>query len=88
MASNFAQTIDATPAVILVAENETRPFFIQIIGNNTVYVGDSASVSSTNGFPVVKHSAPVQMMLMPGMALYGVCAAGQTEEIRVFAPRD
>ncbi len=48
-----------------------------------------ADVSSTTGFPIVKHGAPIQGALGPGLALYGICAAGQTEEVRIFTvPED
>jgi len=88
MASNFAVTITSTATLILDADDVFRPVFMQIVGNNTVYIGDSASVTTANGFPLVKHSAPIQGQLGPGAPLYGICAGGQTEEIRIFAPRD
>lgn len=58
------------------------------MGNGTVYVGDD-TVTTSDGFPVVKHSAPVQGQLGPGQALYGICGSGVSEEIRIFTvPED
>lgn len=88
MASNFAVTITDEPTLILAADSIFRPVWMQLVGNNTVYLGDSTAVSTANGFPVVKHSAPLEGMVGPGQPLYGICASGQTEELRVFAPRD
>lgn len=86
--SNFAVTITDTPTLILAAESIHRPIYLQIIGNQTVYLGDNASLTTANGFPIAKHSAPLDFHFEPGTALYGVCAAGQTEDLRVFAVRD
>jgi hypothetical protein len=87
-ASNFAVTITDTPTLILEADNINKPIWLQIIGNQTVYIGDNSSVSTSNGFPLVKHSAPLQGGLGIGQPLYGICSAGHTEQIRVFAVRD
>lgn len=87
-ASNFAVTIGDTATLILAADSIHRPVYLQIIGNNTVYIGDTDAVSTANGFPIAKHSAPILGGLGPGQPLYGICASGQTEELRVFAARD
>ena len=82
-----AVTVTSTPTLLVSADPTNRPVWLQIIGNSTIYLGDS-TVSTANGFPVVKHSAPLQGQLGPGQALYGVTASG-TEEIRIFsAPED
>lgn len=83
-----AVTVTDTAVLLSSADPSNRPVWIQIIGNNTVYLGDS-TVTSSNGFPVVKHSAPIQGSLGPGQALYGICSSGQTEEVRIFTvPED
>ena len=87
-ASNFAVTIGDTPTLILTADSIHRPVWFQIIGNNTVYIGDTNQVTTSSGFPIAKHAAPIQGSLGPGQPLYGICAAGQTEDLRVFAARD
>jgi hypothetical protein len=38
---------------------------------------------------MAKHAAPIQSSLGPGQALYGITAAGTTEEVRIFTvPED
>jgi hypothetical protein len=83
-----AVNVTATATLLASADPTNRPVWLQIIGNSTVYLGD-ASVTSANGFPIEKHAAPIQGVLAPGQALYGICAAGQTEQVRIFtAPED
>jgi hypothetical protein len=87
-ASNFAVTIGDTPTLVLASESIHRPIYLQIMGNQTIYLGDNVSVTTANGFPIAKHAAPLDFKFEPGTALYAVCAAGQTEDLRVFALRD
>lgn len=87
-ASNFSITITDTATLILDAESINRPIYLQIMGNQVVYLGNTTSVTTTNGFPVAKHSAPLWFEFTPGTALYGICSSGQTEDLRVFAVRD
>lgn len=83
-----AVTVTDTATLLASADPTNRPVWLQIIGNNTVYVGDS-TVTTANGFPIAKHAAPIQGSLAPGQALYGICASGQTEEVRIFTvPED
>lgn len=83
-----AVTVTDTATLLASADPANRPVWIQIIGNNTVYLGDS-TVTSSNGFPVVKHAAPIQGQLGPGQALYGICSSGQSEQVRIFTvPED
>lgn len=81
-------TVTDTATLLVGADPTNRPVWLQIIGNTTVYIGDSA-VTSTNGFPIVKHSAPLEGALGPGQSLYGICASGQTETVCIFTtPED
>ena len=83
-----AVTVTSTATLLASADPTNRPVWLQIMGNNTVYIGD-ATVTTANGFPIAKHAAPVQGALGPGQALYGICAAGQTEDVRIFTvPED
>jgi len=83
-----AITVGETATLLASADPTNRPVWLQIIGNNTVYVGDS-TVTTADGFPMVKNAAPIQGQLAPGQALYGICAATQTEEVRIFTvPED
>lgn len=64
-------------------DNINRPVFVQIEGNNTVYIGGS-NVTAAQGFPIVKHTAPIEGGLPAGDGLWGICAAGVTETIRII----
>jgi hypothetical protein len=73
---------DAVTQLIAV-DNINRPVWVQIEGNHTVYIGGS-NVTAAQGFPIAKHAAPIQGGLGVGDGLWGICAAGQTETIRIM----
>jgi hypothetical protein len=73
---------DAVTQLVAV-DNINRPVWVQIEGNNTIYIGGS-NVTAAQGFPVVKHAAPIQGGLGVGEGLWGICASGQTETIRII----
>jgi hypothetical protein len=73
---------DAVTQLVEV-DNINRPVWVQIEGNNTIYIGGS-NVTAAQGFPVVKHAAPIQGGLGVGEGLWGICASGQTETIRII----
>lgn len=82
------KTITATRSEIVSTDPTNRPVFFQIDGNSTVYIGDD-TVTSANGFPIAKHAAPIQFLLSAGQSLWAICAAGQTETLRIFTtPED
>lgn len=68
---------------LIEVDNLNRPVWVQIEGNNTVYIG-GANVTAAQGFPIVKHGAPIQGGLGVGEGLWGICASGQTETIRII----
>ena len=68
---------------LVEVDNLNRPVWVQIEGNNTVYIG-GANVTAAQGFPIAKHSAPIQGGLGVGEGLWGICASGQTETIRII----
>lgn len=80
-----AYKITVTDAVtqLVPVDNLNRPVFVQIEGNNTVYIG-GADVTAAQGFPIAKHTAPIQGGLPAGDGLWGICAAGVSETIRII----
>ncbi len=80
-----AYKVAVTDVVTLLVErdNINRPVYLQIEGNSTVYIGGS-DVTSAQGFPIIKHGAPIQGGLPAGDGLWGICASGQTEVIRII----
>jgi hypothetical protein len=79
----YKKTVTDTVVELVPRDNLNRPVFVQIEGNNTVYIGGS-NVTADQGFPIVKHTAPIQGGLPAGDGLWGICATGQTEVIRII----
>jgi len=79
----YKVTVTDTVVELVPRDNINRPVFVQIEGNNTVYIGGS-DVTADQGFPIVKHSAPIQGGLPLGDGLWGICASGETEIIRII----
>ena len=79
----YKVTVGDTVVNLVPRDNINRPVFVQIEGNNTVYIGGE-NVTSDQGFPIVKHGAPIQGGLPAGDGLWGICAAGQSEVIRII----
>lgn len=80
-----AYKIVVTDAVteLVPRDNINRPVWLQIEGNNTVYIGGS-NVTAAQGFPIAKHSAPIEGGLPAGDGLWGICASGLSETIRII----
>lgn len=79
----YKVTVTDTVVNLVPVDNINRPVYVQIEGNNTVYIGGS-DVTAAQGFPIIKHSAPIQGGLGVGDGLWGICASGQTEVIRII----
>ena len=80
-----AYKVTVTDAItqLCPVDNLNRPVWLQIEGNNTVYIGGS-NVTAAQGFPVAKHAAPIQGALGVGDGLWAICASGVTETIRII----
>ena len=87
MANYFAHTATDTATKVLDADSINREVFLQIIGNTTVYLGDNDAVTTSNGFPIVKHTAPIRGLLGAGQELWCIVASG-TESLRIFTTVD
>jgi hypothetical protein len=83
-----AVTVTSTATLLCSADPTNRPVFIVVNSNETLYLGD-ATVTTTNGLPVLKHTAPLAGSLGPGLALYGIAETGKTIDVRIFSvPED
>lgn len=80
-----AYKVTVTDAVtpLVPVDNLNRPVYLQIEGNNTVYIG-GGGVTAAQGFPIAKHAAPIQGGLPAGDGLWGICVAGVSEVIRII----
>ena len=79
----YKVTVTDTRVQLVPRDNINRPVYVQIEGNNTVYIGGE-DVTADQGFPILKHAAPIQGGLPAGDGLWGICVAGQTEIIRII----
>jgi len=79
----YKVTVTDTVVELVPRDNINRPVFVQIEGNHTVYIGGE-NVTAAQGFPIVKHTAPIQGGLGVGDGLWGICALGETETIRII----
>jgi hypothetical protein len=80
-----AYSVTDTRQVVVAADDLHRNVYLQIVGNNTVYVGGS-DVTSSNGVPYAKHSSPHTVFVPLNETIYAVCASGVTESLRVLTP--
>jgi hypothetical protein len=79
----YKVVVGDTVVELVARDNINRPVYLQIEGNSTIYIG-GPDVTSAQGFPVAKHAAPIQGGLGVGDGLWGICASGQTETIRII----
>lgn len=71
--------------IVVAADNQNRTVYMNIIGNNTAYLG-GADVTDSNGLPKVKHTNSGEFFVPAGETIYAVMASGQTETLRVLLP--
>ena len=76
-------TVTDAVTQIVPIDNLNRPVYLQIEGNNTVYIG-GADVTAAQGFPIAKHAAPIEGGLPAGDGLWAICSAGVSETIRII----
>lgn len=79
-----AFTVGTTPVKIVDADEGWRTVYIHVVGNATVYLG-SSTVTTANGLPTEKHTAPVAIIVPQQETVWAVVAA-DTEDVRVLRP--
>jgi hypothetical protein len=77
--------LTSTRQIVVAKDDQPRHVYLQIVGNATAYVGGS-DVTSSNGLPYEKHTSPHTVFVPTNETLYGVCASGVTETLRVLLP--
>jgi hypothetical protein len=80
-----AYSVTDTRQIVVAADDQPRHVYLQISGNNIVYVGGS-DVTSSLGVPYEKHSSPHTVFVPTNETIYAVCASGVTESLRVLTP--
>lgn len=79
-------TVGTTPTLIVAADDQNRYIYLQIAGNATIYVGDS-TVTTANGMPLEKHTAPHEFFLPIREAMYGIVTEQiGTADLRILTP--
>lgn len=81
----YKVTVTDTVVQLVPRDDVFRDVWLQIEGNNTVYIGGQ-NVTAAQGFPIVKHTAPLVETLWAGDGLWAICAAGVSEVIRIITP--
>ena len=83
--SNASLTVGTTATPLRVGgSNQTNRqcLYVQNIGNSNLFVGD-ASVTASNGLVVTAGGTAIQAKLSDGVTLYGICAPGESTELRI-----
>ena len=79
-------TVGTTPTLIVESDDQNRDIYLQIVNSATVYVGDS-TVTTSNGMPLEKHSAPHEFFLPLRQRMYGIVTAQVgTADLRIMTP--
>ena len=81
----YQVTVTDTATLLVAADNIHRAIWLHNNTNHTLYIGGS-DVSVAQGFPTLKHSAPVERVLGVGDTLYGIAQAGQSIDVRLLIP--
>jgi hypothetical protein len=79
-------TVTTTAAEVVAAEPSTRRVYLHVIGTADVYVGGS-DVTTSNGLPTEKHTAPMEITIPAGETLWAIVASS-TEELRILVQGD
>lgn len=79
-------TVGTTPTLIVDGDDQNRYIYLQIVTSATIYVGDQ-EVTTANGMPLEKHSAPHEFFLPLKQKMYGVVTAQVgTADLRILTP--
>ena len=81
----YKVVVTDTVTQLIPRDDINRGVWVQIEGNTTIYIGGE-NVTAAQGFPIVKHTAPLAGSLGVGDGLWGICASGESETIRIITP--
>jgi hypothetical protein len=81
----YKVTVTDTVTLLVAADDINRPVFLHVNNNETCYIG-GADVTVAEGFPIIKHGAPLAGGLPPKTALYAIAEAGKSIDMRVIIP--
>jgi hypothetical protein len=79
-------TVGTTPTLVVNGDDQNRYIYLQIVDSATIYVGDS-TVSTSNGMPLEKHSAPHEFFLPIKQKMYAIVTSQVgSADLRVLTP--
>lgn len=79
-------TVGTTPTLVVEADDQNRHIYLQIITSATIYVGDQ-TVTTTNGMPLEKHTAPHTFLLPLRQKMYAVVTSQVgSADLRIMTP--
>jgi hypothetical protein len=81
----YKVTVTDTRSVLIAADDKNRTAYINIVGNESIAVGDN-TVTFATGLILAKHSAPIQIVVPLKETLYAICDTGKTDDVRVLLP--
>lgn len=81
----YKVTVTDVAAQLIAADDVNRRVWVTIVSNETVWIG-GPDVTKDTGFPLVKHSAPLEGGLPQGVALWAVADTGKSVDVRVITP--
>jgi hypothetical protein len=81
----YKVTATDTRSVLISADDKNRTAYINIVGNESIAVGD-VTVTFATGLILAKHSAPIEIHVPLKETLYAICDAGKTDDVRVLLP--
>lgn len=77
-------TVGTTATLLIAADDTHRTCYMHVIGNSTVYLGNSTVTTST-GLATEKHTAPIEIVVPSRQTLYAIVATA-TEDVRILTP--
>jgi hypothetical protein len=81
----YKVTVTDERIVLISADDQNRTAYINIVGNESIAVGNVA-VTFATGLILAKHTEPIQIFVPIKETLYAICNTGKTDDVRVLLP--
>lgn len=81
----YSVSVTDTVTLLVAADDINRPVWLYVNSNEICFIG-GADVTVAQGFPIVKHGAPLAGGLPPKTPLYAIAELGKTIDVRVIVP--
>ena len=81
----YKVTVTDEVTLLVGPDDINRPVWMHNNTNETLYIG-GPDVSVAEGFPIIKHGAPLEGGLPPKTPLYGIAESGKSIDVRIIVP--